>query len=117
MTEYGQTGRYELLYEDGSTAVLPVTVYGNATSAGVAEAQRLSAANIADWWPTAPQFSNDKVRQVPVMDPGGAPASLRFLYAVQWDNPQPDKVIKALRLTSDPQKNATVIVVAVTLME
>lgn len=113
--EHGQIGRYELLFEDGETAALPVVAYGPEAAPEQAEQQRQTA-NVQDWWPTATQFANDCVRFAVVPDPQGQLEGRRYLYVVEWPNPCPHETIKALRLCGDPTASGSLLVLSVTLL-
>ena len=109
-----KVAEYSLLYFDGATACLPVIVYGSASDAGPASVKLSRESNVQDWHGAHPQFENERVKPVALPSPDGTP---RYLYVVEWPNPHPEKVIQSLRLTSDPEKNASVLVLAVTLLE
>ena len=107
---------YELLLADGTATRLPVVAYGKDAGGSAAPESIRQGANIQDWWYAFPQFASDTARSVRLAG-DGTPNAERYLYVVQWLNPTPEKPIKAIRLTSDAQKSATVIVLAVTLLE
>jgi hypothetical protein len=114
--EHGRIGRYELVYDDGTTAELPVVAYGpEAPTPDQAEQQR-TASNIQDWWPTAAHFSNDAARFAMIPDPNGTPEGKRYLYVVEWPNPHPTQAIKALRMSGEPTVSGSLLVLAVALL-
>jgi parallel beta-helix repeat protein len=114
--EHGRIGRYELVYEDGSIATLPVVAYGpEASEPAKAEQQRRSA-NVQDWWPTNVQFANDSARFALVPALNGAAEGKRYLYVLEWPNPRPTETIRALRLSGDPVVPGSLLVLGVALL-
>jgi len=109
--EHSAAARYEFIYADGSKASIDIVPYGRG------EAPRNEAlareSNIQDWWPDFPQFENENARAFPVGDDD----SRRYLYTLQWVNPTPAKVLDRIRLASNPERDATVVVLAVTVLE
>jgi len=111
-----RAGTYTLLYEDGTASELPIVAYGAEPATEAEKAARRTQASVADWWPTADQFAGERARCVGILPAGHGPEAKRYLYVVEWPNPQPGKVIRAIRFESDPTQAATLMVVAVTLL-
>lgn len=108
--------QYELVYQDGTTRQLDVTPLGRHPADADRLRQRLETSSIQDWWPTFPQFSSDTAIRVPVLAEDRPLESPRYLYVLRWDNPQPHKVLSALRLRSiAPDADPSVMILAVTL--
>ena len=97
-------GRYELVYADGSTAGLDV-----AADRGGAK-QPL----VGDWYPTFDAFDN-KVTRHAKLRPSEAGVGAN-LYVVEVANPDPAKEVVALRLSGDPEKDPSLIVLGVTAL-
>ncbi|MBI3990853.1 MAG: right-handed parallel beta-helix repeat-containing protein [Candidatus Omnitrophica bacterium] len=100
-------GDYEIIYDDGTKSVIPIVTYGKEPdNPRDAEKARLES-NIQDWWTTAKQFTNENARYLKLGD--------FYLYTLQWVNPSPDKKIKELRFLSDGKKDASPLILAVTV--
>jgi len=107
---------YTIVYEDGTTAVVPVVPVGNPTDFDIMQ-QLESTATIQDWFPIVPQFSNAKARQVPLLGKDDPLQSNSYLYTLEWANPKPGVPVKEVKITSDPAKEGTLLVVALTVLK
>jgi parallel beta-helix repeat protein len=114
---------YEFVYADGTRRVVDIIPYGKAdlsavpgtAQAGADRAGRLVAeSTIQDWWPDFPQFDNENARRALVSDETGE--YRRFLYTLQWVNPEPEKAVERIRLASEPGKEAFVLVLGITAL-
>ncbi|MFO8012039.1 MAG: right-handed parallel beta-helix repeat-containing protein [Phycisphaerae bacterium] len=113
---FAPIGRYDLVYEDGTTAGIDVVPLGEAADDEARLARRRRLATIQDWRPAFPHFATDGARQAMIVDPDDPAGRIRYLYTLRWPNPHPGKTIRAIRLASaDPDQEVTLGVVAVTL--
>jgi len=73
--------------------------------------------NIQDWWPSPAfaQFESARARHYVVTDNGDPILYERYLYTLEWINPHPGKTIGSLVIRSDPEAEATLGVLAITL--
>ena len=104
--EADPVARYELVYDDGTTD--PQAGVDIAIDGSDAERPRLG-----EWFHTFTPFDGDDVRHVGLTGDLGTPGA--WLYVVELTNPHPDRPVRALRLSSDPARDASVIVLGVTL--
>ncbi|MEM8875168.1 MAG: right-handed parallel beta-helix repeat-containing protein [Planctomycetota bacterium] len=94
-------GRYEFVYDDGSTAGIDI----------IPEADKAGAPIIGEWWHQFTPFDNDDARHVILTgDVGGSPA---YVYVAEIENPHPDKQVTAFRMIGNPDRDVSVIVLAV----
>jgi hypothetical protein len=108
-----KVGQYRILYEDGGRATVDIIPYASGSEhLDVMERMR-KAATIQDWWPAVAQIENDRLRHVIVANPENI-AQKRYLYNLQWTNPKPDRVVKAVELESNPAVGTSIFVVALT---
>ena len=115
-TRFAPVGRYDLIYEDGTTAGLDVVPLGNAPEDEVRLVERQRLASIQDWRPEFPHFAGSRARQAMVVDPDAPAGRIRYLYTLRWPNPHPEKTIQVIRLaTADPDQEVTLGVLAITL--
>jgi hypothetical protein len=96
--------------------VLPVVAYGKEDEGAEVEARR-ARSNVQDWWPAFAQFSAARVRAIAVYPPDGNETGRRYVYAVEWPNPQPDKELRAIRLISDPVKEDCLLILGITTLQ
>jgi len=114
--EHEKSGRYEFVYEDGSTAGVDVIALAKVSEHADVAARQRKTATIQDWWPNAEQFDNDLARQATIVDKKHPLRAVRTLYTLQWVNPHPEKKIKCVRLISAPDKGACIFVIAMTVL-
>ena len=74
-----------------------------------------SAGNIQDFWPLIPPLTAENVRPIQLTAYGNREDYEAYLYILEWVNPSPRKLIRLLRITSDPSAHATLGVLAITL--
>ncbi len=103
---------YEFRQAGRPAAVVPLVARG----VGPAHSPDTPPANIQDWWPEFPQFNADGVRHVVVSENGDPFAYERYLYSLEWVNPQPDAVLEEIRVRSNPAVPTTLGLLAVTLL-
>ncbi len=98
----GETARYTIRYEDGSTVEIPV----------------VNTVNIVDWWSSA---AAPNTILVPVMNAyqmyqGGLMANptvvkaTHYLTCFPWDNPKPDTLIESITMDTEAKKTRFVLV-------
>ncbi len=63
-----------------------------------------------------PQFDNENAKKVMIVNPENALKSVRYLYTLQWVNPEPYKPIKELVMTADPREEASVQVFGISAL-
>jgi hypothetical protein len=63
-----------------------------------------------------PQFDNENARNVMIVNPQDPLKTVRYVYTLQWVNPHPTKVIKELRLTSNPNEETSLMVFGITAL-
>lgn len=115
--EHRQFGEYRFVYEDGSSVAVPLIPFGQG-SEHMDVLKRLEAeSTIQDWWPAMPQFEGPNARKVIVASQDKPLDGARYLYTLQWLNPHPEKSIREIRLSSQPEREATVFVLAITSLE
>jgi hypothetical protein len=115
-TRFVPVGRYDMVYEDGTTAGLDVVPLGEAPEdeARLAERKRLAA--VQDWRPAFPHFTGARARRAMIVDPDDPAGRIRYLYTLRWPNPHPEKTIRAIRLAAaDPDQEVTLGILAMTL--
>jgi hypothetical protein len=98
----GASRRYEVVYSDGKTIRVPLICAGGHE-------------NIGNWmWNpsgSAPLVDTNSAKPVPLMI-GNA---TRYLFTLEWVNPQPKKKIKAVKvITTNDKKWFTVVVLGIT---
>ncbi|MEL7239160.1 MAG: hypothetical protein AAGK78_09875, partial [Planctomycetota bacterium] len=69
---------------------------------------------LGEWYHSFAPFDNDVARHVGL--PGDKCQPGAWAYVVELKNPHPDREVKALRLTSDPTRDATAIVLGVSIV-
>ena len=107
---------YAIVYEDGTTATVPLIPLGNPKDFDVMQKLE-NTATIQDWFGTGPEFSNTAARQVPLLREDDPLKSSHYLYTLEWANPKPRVPIKEVKITSDPAKGETLFVVALTVLK
>jgi hypothetical protein len=105
ISKIGKIGEYEFYYEDGSKRFVEII-------ADDPIPQQDSNSNICDWWPTYGQIEKENAKYVPVVFSEGT----RYIYTLQWINPKPDKKIEKIILKSNPEKDATLIIISITAL-
>jgi len=103
--EIGKIGEYEFCYEDGNRKFIEII-------ADDPVPQYDSKSNICDWWPTYGQIEKENAKYVPVVSPEGT----RYIYTLQWINPEPEKKIEKIILKSVPEKDGTLIIISITAL-
>ncbi|MEM8782116.1 MAG: right-handed parallel beta-helix repeat-containing protein [Planctomycetota bacterium] len=96
---------YELVYEDGSTHAVEV----QPAVTGVEHPR------VGEWYHSFPTFDNADTRHVALQPAGGSPGAT--LYVLEIANPRPSEYIAAVRLSSVPDQDASVIVLGVTWLQ
>lgn len=115
---FARAATYTLVYDDGTEEAIGIDVLGGDIDDVEEESAGgiIAKAELQDWWPSNRQFSHENSRRVMVTAEGDPMSAARFLYTTQLTNPHPEKPIKQLRLTSPGDTEATVMVLAVTLL-
>ena len=103
---------YEFRQQGRTPAVLPLVARG----VGPAHSPDTPPANIQDWWPEFAQFNADGVRHVAITENGDPFAYERYLYSLEWVNPDPAAVLDEIRVRSNPVVPTTLGLLAVTLL-
>jgi DNA-binding LacI/PurR family transcriptional regulator len=103
---------YEFCQQGRAPVQLPLVARG----VGPAHSPDTPPANIQDWWPEFPQFNADGVRHVAITENGDPFAYERYLYSLEWVNPDPDVVLDEIRVRSNPVVPTTLGLLAVTLL-
>jgi Right handed beta helix region/Protein of unknown function (DUF1565) len=111
-----RTCEFQVIYEDGTRQTIGVLPLGKGSKDADVLNQLTSESNIQDWWPTMPQFDNDNAKKVMIVNPENALKSVRYLYTLQWVNPEPSKPIKELVMTADPREEASVQVFGISAL-
>jgi hypothetical protein len=111
-----KVGRYSLVYEDGTESGVDIIAYGKSAKDKDVIDQMTAESNIADWWFNEPQFNNGNAHHVIVADPQNPLNYSRHIYILQIVNPNPDKKVKALKLESEGEKKAVLLIVAATAL-
>ena len=107
---------YEFQYKDGAVEVIQLEPFKGGDSSPFSKRPQ-TCGNIHDWWPTplVPQFQSAHARLYVVTDGGDPFLYERYLHSLEWINPHPDKKIRYLMIRSDPQAEATLGVLAITM--
>ncbi len=108
-----EIGAYRFVYEDGTVEVLPVVPLAR-PSPETWDAE-VARANLQDWWVGFTHFDRSGVRPLPLFDKKNPAVLQRFVYSIEWVNPHPDKALKRIELTSNPEEAAAVLVLAITV--
>ena len=103
---------YEFRQQGRTPAVIPLVARG----VGPAHSPDTPPANIQDWWPEFPQFNADGVRHVAITENGDPFAYERYLYSLEWVNPNPEVVLDEIRVRSNPVVPTTLGLLAVTVL-
>ena len=103
-------------YEFCRKGLPPVQLPLVARGVGPAHSPDTPPANIQDWWPEFPQFNADGVRHVVISENGDPFAYERYLYSLEWVNPEPDAVLEEICVRSNPVVPTTLGLLAVTLL-
>jgi len=108
--------RYEFCYASGETANLDVRPYAfGPENEGHAD-DWLQAATIQDWHATYRRVVNANTLPYLVCRKGDPFLYERYLYSHRWENPYPEKRLKAIRVRSlNSELRATLAVLAITL--
>lgn len=107
---------YQMVYEDGTRETIEIVPLGAGSEHADVLKQLQQESNIQDWWPTMPQFDNDNARNVVILNPQDPLKTVRYIYTLQWLNPQPTKTIKELRLISNPKEETSLMVFGITAL-
>jgi hypothetical protein len=113
---HGPVGDNSLLYADGSEHVVPQVVAGPSTGQADPDAAQAQVATVQDWWSSFPTLRNQRVMPVMLTDPGDAARPPVTLYAYELVNPHPERVVRALRLRSDPKRAESLLITSVTAL-
>lgn len=116
VSEHAPLAAYRFVYADGSERRVVVWGLGKDTGDGRRRATRERRAGVQDWWPTYRQFENQQARKV-IVAKAGEPTDCRYLYTLEWRNPQPGKVLREIRLEAGPKCSAALLVLAITLQQ
>jgi hypothetical protein len=137
----GRAATCRLEYADGTGAEWPVVSPGNRPGfeSEAVLAQATAGANVQDWWPSFPAFSNAGARAAPVVDArpyeAGAiepppPVAIRrgalayragtvmgmCVYTAEWRLPHPEKEIAALVFEREPDSPQAYMLLGLTLL-
>ncbi len=99
------TGRYELVYEDGTTAGVDVVPESKASDPS-------RPAMVGEWYHAFTPFDNDVARHIAL--PGDLGENGAYLYVVEIVNPHPDRPVAQLRLVGELEREITLIILAAT---
>lgn len=117
MNKHEKIGEYRLIYSDGTKHSVDLVTYGP-MDVNIDVFKRLEKeSNIQDWYPTATQFENDSARNVIISDPNNPLLYTRFLYTMQIVNPHPEKTVDAIVLSSKPDIEPSLYVLALTALQ
>lgn len=72
--------------------------------------------NIQDWWPDFSQFTTEGVRSCVVTENGDPYNYERYLYSLEWLNPNPSETIERILVRAEPRSTTTLGILAVTLL-
>lgn len=115
MGDHRPIAEYSLVYEDGSRHKVELVNFGTGSDDDAQMERFKAAANIQDWWPLWNHFNKDDAKAVMVLDEENPVNSLRYLYTLELENPNPDQPIAGLEFkTLHPNSSASVVVVAAT---
>ena len=108
---------YEFHFANGKILKVPVVSRGSDPAPG-ASGKKIRGANIQDWWPgpVRPQFQARHARKYVVTDNGNPLSYERYLYTLEWVNPDSGNRLKSIVIRSDPGAEATLGVLAITLL-
>lgn len=102
----GKIGEYEFYYEDGNKETVEII-------ADDPVPQKDTKSNICDWWPAFGQIEKENAKYVPVVSNEG----IRYIYTLQWINPEPDKKIEKIILKSNPETTGTLGIIGITILK
>lgn len=112
-TRPGVLGTFELVYEDGSTHVVENFSPGAAIRGNKALG---SKATVQDWSLPKLKVDNEHSRPVCVRLERADKILENYLYQQQIVNPHPDRLVKALRVTSEGTQPGSIVVFSVTAL-
>jgi len=101
----GKTGEYRFIYSDETENKVDII-------ADDPIPQLDTKSNICDWWPAYQQIEKENAKKVIVVGEEGT----RYLYTLQWLNPEPEKKIKKIILESNLSTTGTMGILAVTAL-
>ena len=101
---WGNAHEYIVNYADGTSQAITVRPASSVTRQGE---------NLVDWHTSDP-LETVEARPIPLIDMTGRDSSLRFLYTLEWRNPNPQKVIKELKVDAGTKQLSVLILLAVT---
>ncbi|MDX2185524.1 MAG: substrate-binding domain-containing protein [Opitutaceae bacterium] len=101
---------FQFIFADGSTASLPVICAGDTLKPP-------RKANIQDWWPTYPVLAAKGALPFAVVGEDGDPHNYeRYLYTLEWRNPKRHLAIQEVVAESQPHRDPTLGILALTAL-
>lgn len=115
--DHVKSAEYQMIYEDLSQISVGLVPYGFGPSDKALAPQWRRESNIQDWWPSYPQFENERVRHLAVTKDGDPEGYEHYLYTLEWINPEPRKKLKAIRVGANLHSSFTLGILAITLFQ
>ncbi len=111
--EHGPFAGYHVTLDDNSVISIPLVALGRFGTLEREWKRQLAVSNVQDWWYELPQFSGRHFKNFEVAPMEDATVYTRYLYTLEWLNPNPLRDIRELRITSDPRSRTTLGVIAI----
>jgi Right handed beta helix region len=116
--KHEKIGQYSLVYEDGTESAVDLVAFGKGSEHRAVFEQLARDSNIADWYPTiGTKLNNPNAKLALIVDPKKPAAYHRYIYTLQLINPSPEKMVKALKLVSEPSKEPALLIIGATALK
>ncbi len=113
-----RAGTYTMVFTDGTEVAVDIDALGAEAHAVEDDiiGPLLEASEIQDWWPSNRQFTKDNARSIMLTGGDNPLGTARYLYSLEIANPHPEKSLKAIRFAGNPETDATLMVLSVSLL-
>lgn len=109
--KHEKIGEYALIHANREKSLKPIVALHSDPPGSADAARWIAESSVQDWWPDLPQFNTSSVHSVMI----GTDAQV-YLYVLEWNNPFPAEVVEQIEFRSIPSKQATLGILAVTLV-
>ena len=106
---------YRIHFKKGGDARIPLVPLGPSTELARRRLGMLKP-NLQDWWPGIEQQDFPHAKSFTVFNPAEPGEYERYLYTLEWVNPQPVEEISHIEVIVDPGAGPTLALIAVTVL-
>ena len=106
---------YQVHFQSGKAASIPLVPFGPSPSIALKLHGRLKP-NLQDWYSLLEHPDFPHAKSVTVVNPADPEAYDRYLYTLEWINPQPKEEVTHIEVRVDPEAGPTLALIAVTAL-